>query len=158
MDSFVENFKERFDSELKRINEKVHDILVIATQSSQAETRYTRLLLEDLTRDIRLGLDEQRRYIAEKELADARRERYRLQAEEDKRLEKYRQKELGRHVVILLEADATEWLWNPTIASPVTTVRVGPQPGKSPVLMLNTSGPYTYLIVIFSQHDQIKLG
>ncbi|ROW17317.1 hypothetical protein VPNG_01369 [Cytospora leucostoma] len=110
LDSFRENFSEQFANEVKRINEKAARIRNIASQSSMAEGRVTRLLTERIDRDIRLGLEGQRRHQAEMLMYAERLDDRLKKAEEDSRLERERMKNLGGSVVILLESDAAEWL------------------------------------------------
>ncbi|ROW06828.1 hypothetical protein VMCG_04097 [Cytospora schulzeri] len=110
LDSFSENFNDRFRNELNKINDKAARIRNFASQSSMAEGRVTRLMVEGLDRDVRLGLDGDRRHQAEMRLFAERIESHLSKAEEDRRLESERIRHLGGSVVILLEADAVKWL------------------------------------------------
>lgn len=110
LDSFSETFKDRFDDEINKINEKVARVRNFAYQSLMAEGRVTRLIMEGLYRDTRLGLEGDKRYRADMQLSAERIERRLSKAEEDRRLESERIRHLGGSVVILLEADAVKWL------------------------------------------------
>jgi hypothetical protein len=67
LDSFNENLLKTFDTEIKRINEKSAMIRNLVAQSSRAEIRATRLDVEELGRDVRLGLEGDARHRAEME-------------------------------------------------------------------------------------------
>jgi hypothetical protein len=90
LDSFNENFRLRFDHEIANIKQKSERIRNLAEQSSRAELRVTRLTLEDLGQDIRIGLEGDARHRAEmkvfaerieQELLEAGREREQLREE-----------------------------------------------------------------------------
>ncbi|KUI67665.1 hypothetical protein VM1G_03036 [Cytospora mali] len=110
LDSFTENFNDQFRDELNNINKKAARIRNLASQSAMAEGRVTRLVLEGLDRDVRLGLEGDMRHQAEMRLFAERIESRLTKAEEDRRLEFERMKNLGGSVVILLESDAAKWL------------------------------------------------
>lgn len=110
LDSFTENFNDHFRNQLNKINDKAARIRSIASQSLMAEGRVTRLVVESLERDVRLGLEGDVRHQAEMRLFAERIERHLSKAEEDRRLEYERVRQLGGSVVILLEADAAKWL------------------------------------------------
>ncbi|KUI53386.1 hypothetical protein VP1G_00696 [Cytospora mali] len=110
LDSFTENFNDQFRDELNNINKKAARIRNIASQGAMAEGRVTRLVLEGLDRDIRLGLEGDMRHQAEMRLFAERIESRLTKAEEDRSLEFERMKNLGGSVVILLEAYAAKWL------------------------------------------------
>ncbi len=65
LDSFNENFRKRFDDEVTAIKDKAEHIRSLAGQSSRAELRATRLIVEELERDLRLGLEGEARRQAE---------------------------------------------------------------------------------------------
>ncbi|KAI8627667.1 hypothetical protein F5Y19DRAFT_440740 [Xylariaceae sp. FL1651] len=84
LDSFNENFYKKFEDQIERIRSKSDRIKNLAAQSSRAEQRVTRLAVEDIARDVRVGLvSEERRhaevaYMAERierELSENRKER-----------------------------------------------------------------------------------
>ena len=90
LDSFNENFKKRFDDEIANIRHKAERIQKLAAQSSRAELRATRLTVEELGRDIRIGLEGDARHRAElsnlaermeKELLEAGKEREQMRRE-----------------------------------------------------------------------------
>lgn len=112
LDSFSENFNDRFEVEIRRINKKAERIRTFATQSLMAETRVTRLLVEGLDRDIRLGMDGDQRHRADMQLFAERIERQLSRAEETRRLQDENMRKLGGSVVVLLETDASSWLKN----------------------------------------------
>lgn len=110
LDSFSDNFNERFENEIRRINKKAERIRIFATQSLMAETRVTRLLVEGLDRDTRLGLDGDKRHRADMHLFAERIERQLLKAEESRRVQNENMQKLGAAVGVLLETDASKWL------------------------------------------------
>lgn len=111
LDSFSENiFNERFEAEMTKINKKAERVRNLASQSSRAELRVTRLIAESLIRDVRLGLDERQRHEAEMRLYAERIEKQLSRAEEHRQLEDDKMRQLGGSVIILLEADAAKWL------------------------------------------------
>lgn len=112
LDSFSDNFNERFENEIRRINKKAERIRIFATQSLMAETRVTRLLVEGLDRDMRLGLDGDKRHRADMQLFAERIERQLLNAEESRRVQDENMRKLGGAVVVLLETDASKWAEN----------------------------------------------
>lgn len=56
VDSFNESLSKRFESEVKVIRRKAERIRDLAAQSSRAELRATRLTVEGIERDVRVGL------------------------------------------------------------------------------------------------------
>ncbi|KAI1659700.1 hypothetical protein F4813DRAFT_351692 [Daldinia decipiens] len=113
LDSFNENFYKRFESQVETIRHKSDMIRNLAAQSSHAEQRVTRLTVEDLAQDIRLGLvGEERRhaeivYVAEKiekELSEGRRERQLL------REEGQQFKQLADRLTSMLRDKAMVWI------------------------------------------------
>ena len=110
LDSFKENFNDAFHDELTRINDKVARIRHLASPNAMAEGRVTRLLVEALKRDMRLGREGSLRHQAEMQLAFERLETRLSKADEDRRLQDERMKHLGGSVVEFLEAYATKWL------------------------------------------------
>ncbi|KAH0598309.1 hypothetical protein MHUMG1_03606 [Metarhizium humberi] len=84
IDSFNENLCKKFQDEIKLINAKSALMRNIAARGSRAEVRATRLMIEDLGRDVRIGLEGEARNRAEmkhfanlvdRELLQAQRER-----------------------------------------------------------------------------------
>lgn len=113
LDSFNENFYKKFENQVETIRHKSDMIRNLAAQSSRAEQRVTRLVVEDLAQDIRLGLTgEERRHAEtiyaaekiEKELSEGRRERQLLREEE-------RQfKQLADRLTSMLQDKAMVWI------------------------------------------------
>lgn len=68
LDSFSENSNDRFCNELNKIKDKFARIRNFASQSLMAEGRVTRLMVEGLNRDVRLGLEGDTRHQAEMRL------------------------------------------------------------------------------------------
>lgn len=110
IDSFSDNFNERFQNEIGRINKKAERIRTFASQSLVAEGRVTRLLVEGLNRDIRLGLEGDERHKADMQLFAERIERKLSKVEENQRSQHENMLKLGGAVVVLLETDASNWL------------------------------------------------
>lgn len=110
LDSFAGDFNERFEKEITKINEKAERVRNLASQSSRAELRVTRLMTESMSRDLRLGLEGLERYEAEMRLREERIERKMAMDEEQKRQQYARISQLGGCVVVFLEADAAKWL------------------------------------------------
>jgi hypothetical protein len=90
MDSFNETFGKRFDDEVAVIKKKAEKIRHLAEQNARAELRSTRLSVEDLGRDVRIGLEGEARHHAqmayyaqrfERELEEARKERDEIRQE-----------------------------------------------------------------------------
>lgn len=117
LDSFSDNFNERFENEIRRINKKAERIRIFATQSLMAETRVTRLLVEGLDRDTRLGLDGDRRHREDMHLFAERIERQLLKAEESRRFQDENMRKLGEAVGVLLKTDASKWLENQRLST-----------------------------------------
>lgn len=117
IDSFSNNFNDRFETEIRRINTKAERIRTFATQSLIAEAKATRLLVEGLDRDIRLGLDGEKRHQAEMQLFAERIEQQIHKAEESRRRQPETIRKLGGAVVVLLEADALKWLESEQLVS-----------------------------------------
>ena len=65
LDSFNESLFQKFEGQIDKIKYKSEMIRNRAAQSSRAEQRATRLELEDLSRDVRLGLQGEERRHAE---------------------------------------------------------------------------------------------
>lgn len=110
LDSFSDKFNDRFENEIHRINKKAERIRTFASQSLMAETRVTRLIVEGLDRDIRLGLEGDMRHQADMQLFAERIERHFLKAEEDRQAQDENMRKLGGAVVDLLKTNASNWL------------------------------------------------
>ncbi|KAI0437870.1 hypothetical protein F4803DRAFT_536979 [Xylaria telfairii] len=87
LDSFNEKFFQKFDDKIGMIKQRSERIRNFAAQSSRAEQRLTRVAVEDLAQDVRLGLIGQQRHEAEvayhaerieRELYEGRKERQQL--------------------------------------------------------------------------------
>ncbi|KAI2776154.1 hypothetical protein F4815DRAFT_485338 [Daldinia loculata] len=113
LDSFNENFYKKFENQVETIRHKSDIIRNLAAQSSRAEQRVTRLVVEDLAQDIRLGLTgEERRHAEtiyaaekiEKELSEGRRERQ-LLGEEGRQF-----KQLADRLTSMLQDKAMIWI------------------------------------------------
>ncbi|OTB06590.1 hypothetical protein M426DRAFT_72113 [Hypoxylon sp. CI-4A] len=113
LDSFNENFYQKFESQVETISRKSDTIRNLAARSSRAEQRVTRLTVEDLAKDVRLGLTgEERRhaetvYMAEKierELLEGRRERQRLREDGE------HFKQLADRLTTMLQDKALVWI------------------------------------------------
>lgn len=124
LESFSDNFNERFESEIRKINKKAERIRTFATQSLMAEGRVTRLLVEGLDRDIRLGLDGDERHKADMQLFAERIEQQLLKVEENQRSQHENMLKLGGAVVVLLETDASNWLEKQNL-SPIRRGSIG---------------------------------
>ncbi|KAH8170875.1 phytanoyl-CoA dioxygenase family protein [Sarocladium implicatum] len=109
LDSFNENSSQNFDTERNRIKSKINVIRNLVQQGHYAEGRDTRLTVQQIAQDVRVGQEgnerhqaEMRDYAArlERELAHSRRERRELTG---------RVAELGFRIENLLENQAFEW-------------------------------------------------
>lgn len=143
LDSFSENFNDRFQDEIHRINKKSERIRTFATQSLMAETRVTRLVVEGLDRDIRLGLDGDKRHKADMQLFAERIERQLLKAEEDRRFQDENMRKLGGAVVVLLQKDASSWLGEQQL-SPVVLRGAEHWPASLSRHVSCTDGPFLH--------------
>jgi hypothetical protein len=113
LDSFNENFNQKFENQIEIIGNKSERIKNLAAQSSRAEQRVARLEIEDLARDVRVGLvDEARRQaevahmavILERELSESRKERQLL------RDDTQNFKRLGEKIINMLQDKAMSWI------------------------------------------------
>lgn len=152
LDSFIDNFNDRFDGEIKKINQKAERVRIFALQSSRAEIRVTRLVAEGLSRDIRLGLDGQERYEAEMRLQAERMGQKIDRIVEDTRRQRDDMMTLGQTVKALLEADVIGWFsWQHANNTISTAVR---QPMET--LKSSTSGVYLTKIIILNSSLMIS--
>ncbi|KAI3321962.1 hypothetical protein HD806DRAFT_502412 [Xylariaceae sp. AK1471] len=113
LDSFNENFNRKFEDQIEAIRNKSDRIKNLAAQSSRAEQRVSRLEVEDLARDVRVGLvSEARRHaevaymaeILERELSESRKERQLL------RDDTQNFKRLGEKIINMLQDKAMSWI------------------------------------------------
>ncbi|KAI1502349.1 hypothetical protein F5X99DRAFT_379172 [Biscogniauxia marginata] len=113
LDSFNENFYQKFEGQIATIKHKSDMIRNLAAQSSRAEQRVTRLALEELAQDIRVGRtgDERRHaemaYYAERferELFEERRARQQL------REDGQHFKQLADRLTSMLQDKAMVWV------------------------------------------------
>ena len=110
LDSFNESFSKRFDSEVGAIKRRAERIRNLAAQSSRAEARVTRVILEDMYRDVRVGLVAGARQQAEMQ--------YRMQRLEEEMAEMTRAREqsdqawrqLANLAKLMLQDNAMGWL------------------------------------------------
>ncbi|KAK4184800.1 hypothetical protein QBC35DRAFT_440674 [Podospora australis] len=113
LDSFNENFAREFELDIKKINDKSTMIRNLVAQSSRAEVRVTRLHVEDIKRDIRVGREGDARHRAEMEYFAAAIERELMIARQERRelQEGGRQvKELTAQLTRLLQEPAMAWI------------------------------------------------
>ncbi|KAI0600022.1 hypothetical protein F4775DRAFT_547723 [Biscogniauxia sp. FL1348] len=113
LDSFNENFYQKFEGQIAKIKHKSDMIRNLAAQSSRAEQRATRLTIEELAQDVRLGLTgEERRHAEmayyaeriERELVEGRRERQLL------REDGQHFKQLADRLTSMLQDKAMVWI------------------------------------------------
>ncbi|KAK7413762.1 hypothetical protein QQX98_007329 [Neonectria punicea] len=106
LDSFNENIYKKFEDDIQKINAKASEIRSIVSQSSRAEVRHTRVQLERLDRDVRVGLQGDARHRAEMQEYASRieRELHQAQIERQELIEAGRQvKELTSRLEFMLE-------------------------------------------------------
>ncbi|KAI1372639.1 hypothetical protein F4677DRAFT_456379 [Hypoxylon crocopeplum] len=113
LDSFNENFYQKFENQVEMIRRKSDMIRNLAAQSSRAEQRVTRQTVEEIAQDVRLGLTGQERrhaemvYIAEKierELSEGKRERELLREDGE------HFKQLADRLITMLQDKAMVWI------------------------------------------------
>lgn len=105
IDSFNENLCKKFQDEIKLINAKSALMRNIAARGSRAEVRATRLMVEDLGRDVRIGLEGEARNRAEMKHFANLVERELLQAQR----ERQEVRQLVVRLTSLLQQDAKGW-------------------------------------------------
>jgi hypothetical protein len=113
LDSFNENLSRKFELDIKKIHERSTVIRNFVAQSSRAEIRATRLQVEELTRDYRVGQEGSARHHAEIEYVAARIEQELIMARKERRelKEEGRQvKELTSRLTHMLQERATTWI------------------------------------------------
>lgn len=110
LNSFSENFNDRFCTEINKINDRAARIRNTAFQSAMAENRVNRLYVERLERHMRSRKEDDLKNQAERQSFTEEVRGHFQRAEEDRRLEAERMRHLGGCVVIFLEADAVKRL------------------------------------------------
>lgn len=108
LDSFNENLPSVFDSEMSKIKDISDRIRNLASQKNRAELRSTRLTVESTARDVRAGLEGDKRHQAEmKHYAES------IMREQNRISEFWtaeKQHELADNIVNMLEERAFRWL------------------------------------------------
>ncbi|WQF78715.1 hypothetical protein CDEST_03729 [Colletotrichum destructivum] len=108
LDSFKEDLPSVIENDMEKISGISDRIRYLAAQSSRAEARSTRLALEDLARDVRIGLEGERRHQAEMiHHAEAMR---REQERSSSSWSFEKRQQLAETIVDLLEDKALSWL------------------------------------------------
>ncbi|TID05182.1 hypothetical protein CH35J_001997 [Colletotrichum higginsianum] len=108
LDSFKEDLPSVIENDMEKIRGISDRIRYLAAQSSRAEARSTRLALEDLARDVRIGLEGERRHQAEMiQHAEAMR---REQERSSSSWSFEKRQQLAETIVDLLEDKALSWL------------------------------------------------
>ncbi|KAI5926622.1 hypothetical protein F4810DRAFT_707160 [Camillea tinctor] len=113
LDSFNENFYQKFEGQIATIKHKSDMIRNLAAQSSRAEQRDTRLTLEDLARDVRLGLTGEERHRAEMTYYAERIERELLEGRKERQLlreDSQHYKQLAGQLMSMLQDKAMVWI------------------------------------------------
>ncbi|KAK4167748.1 hypothetical protein QBC43DRAFT_285639 [Cladorrhinum sp. PSN259] len=110
LDSFNENLFRKFEPDIKKITDRSDLIRRLVAQSSRAEVRVTRLHVEDLKRDLRIGQEGQARHHAEMEYFAAGIERELIASRQERRELKGQVKQLTAKLTHMLEERATAWL------------------------------------------------
>jgi len=107
LQSFNDSITKKFEKDIKVINAKSAAIRNMVSQSSRAEIRATRLTLEELGRDVRIGLEGEARHRAEMRDVAARLERDLLNAQFERRMQS---EELLGRLTSTLEQFATAYM------------------------------------------------
>lgn len=108
LDSFNEDLPTVFENELEKIKRVAERVRNLAAQNSRAEARSARLTLEETARDIRVGLEGERRHQAEmKHYAESI---LREQTRSSNLWTVDKQQQLVENIVGLLEERAMGWL------------------------------------------------
>lgn len=110
LDSFNENLARKFELSIKNIHERSSAIRNLVAQSSRAEIRATRLQVEKLTGDYRVGQEGSARHQAEMEYFAARIEQELIMARNERRAlkeEGQQVKELTARLANMLQQRAT---------------------------------------------------
>ncbi|CAJ2501363.1 Uu.00g042160.m01.CDS01 [Anthostomella pinea] len=111
LDSFNENFYQKFEDKIETIKRKSEMIRNLAAQSSRAEQRATRLTLEELAKDVRVGLVGEERRHAEMTYFAERMERELLARQEERQLQSDQQlKQLAERLTSMLQDKAVVWI------------------------------------------------
>ncbi|KAI0448306.1 hypothetical protein F5B21DRAFT_498008 [Xylaria acuta] len=149
LDSFNEKFFQKFEDQIDMIKKRSERIRNFAAQCSRAEQRLTRVVVEDLAQDVRLGLIGQKRQEAEvvyhaerieRELYEGRMERQQLREDgQNFRL-------LADRVIKMLEDKAIIWIGDSHAMGINERISIteGYLPGF-PSQLLSTAGDYSSL-------------
>ncbi|KZL69634.1 phytanoyl- dioxygenase family protein [Colletotrichum incanum] len=108
LDSFNEDLPSVFENDLEKIKAISNRIRNLAAQSSRAEARSTRLTLEELAKDVRIGLEGERRHQAE-----MRHHAEGIRRDQEKNSSSWsfeKRQQLADSIVDLLENRALGWL------------------------------------------------
>ncbi|KAF2432109.1 hypothetical protein EJ08DRAFT_648471 [Tothia fuscella] len=106
LDSFNENFNKKFEDEINAIKQKMESIQSLAAQSARGELRVTRLTVDEMRQDIRLGLEGDARDRAERKYFEEQVERELLEAQRDREMTRVACRQLVIHLKRMLEQDA----------------------------------------------------
>ncbi|KAK1831671.1 hypothetical protein QBC39DRAFT_306301 [Podospora conica] len=113
LDSFNENLSAKFELDIKKIHDLSTGIRNLVAQSSRAEIRATRLQVEDLAKDHRVGQEGSARHQAEMEHFAARLEQELIMARKERQelVEEGRHfKELTSRLTYMLQERAATWV------------------------------------------------
>ncbi|KAK3994206.1 phytanoyl-CoA dioxygenase [Cladorrhinum sp. PSN332] len=158
LDSFNENLFRQFEPDIKKITDRSNLIRNFVAQSSRAEVRATRLHVEDLKRDLRVGQEGEARHWAEMEYFAARIERELIASRQERRelKEEGRQvKELTARLTHMLEERAKAWLGSERLTAGHISGRRSPSPfyaGQSGVFVMAKAPPIQWVA------EDISLG
>lgn len=149
LDSFNETFFQKFEHQIGMIKQRSERIRNFAAQCSRAEQRLTRVAVEDLTQDVRLGLIGRQRHEAEveyhaerieRELYEGRKERQQLREDgQNFRL-------LADRIINMLEDKAIIWIGDSHYMG--INQRISMTEGYSPGFpsqLLNTAGDHSIM-------------
>ncbi|KAI1276256.1 hypothetical protein F5Y07DRAFT_366932 [Xylaria sp. FL0933] len=149
LDSFNEKFFQRFEDQVDMIRKRSERIRNFAAQCSRAEQRLTRVTVEDLARDVRLGLIGQKRQeaeviyhaeIIERELHESRKERQQL------REDGHNLRLLADRLFNMLEDKALIWIEDSKSVGDYRRMSmIEGQSSGFPTQLLKTSGSYSGL-------------
>ncbi|OJJ42805.1 hypothetical protein ASPZODRAFT_155064 [Penicilliopsis zonata CBS 506.65] len=111
LDSFNESFSARFDNETSAIHHRAGQIRELAERGARAEGRITRLTVEELQSDIRLGLQNRAREQADRVYWEQRIEQQMAHLVERQELMSDAWKQLASAAKQFLQEGATDFLW-----------------------------------------------
>ncbi|KAL4894972.1 hypothetical protein BDV59DRAFT_174226 [Aspergillus ambiguus] len=128
LDSFNENFSKRFSNEVSNISHKAEEIRRRAEIGSWAETRSIRLDVEEVKRDVRLGLEGTARNLAERRYFEDQMIREAQEAQEYREQSRIMWAQLSGFVKNMLAAGAMESIQgNKTVYIPLQLSLVEPR-------------------------------